>query len=332
MPHNFFLSHYSEDKDVAEIISVVLARISLRQVISWYSSDTAETGGLKPGTIWFNEIIDRIRQSKALIAILTPNSVNRPWVYFESGIAEALSTCELIPVSIGLKKDDIPSPLYHYKCYQLTDYKSLRDFVSKLLTKFDVNFDEEMCKRILEQCILKLSKLKFDANRSLKEKVPKTDEWLQDLKNHIDKRFIDLFDRQFKLNTGEAVSIIDQHFDVAESIIFTATFNIQFPKFERELYLPIRSDDSVQDVLNQLYFLLGDHIQPFTYMEKWILKNISTGQRLVLREIGNLVPARYIFKPDIEWTAIKIDHEYTATSSNEFMTGIKHPYDYQTED
>jgi hypothetical protein len=75
MTHKFFISHYSGDKHVAELFSNALRRITLEQISPWYSSDTASEGGLKPGDIWFNQILSKITQSKAVVSLLTPNSI-----------------------------------------------------------------------------------------------------------------------------------------------------------------------------------------------------------------------------------------------------------------
>ena len=104
MPHKFFISHYSGDKDIAEVFSNALKDITLGQINPWFSSDSSGNDGLKPGDIWFNQILAKITDSKAVVALLTPNSINRPWIYFESGIAQALEGCDVIPVCIGTKR------------------------------------------------------------------------------------------------------------------------------------------------------------------------------------------------------------------------------------
>ena len=168
MSHNFFISHYSKDKPIAELFSNALRRITLEQINPWFSSDNL--GGLKPGDIWFNRIISKINQSKAVVSLLTPNSINRPWIYFESGIGQALENCEVIPVCIGLKRDSILPPLGLYQCYQLNDYRSVVDFFSKLLALFEIKFDEEMSKGVIEKFVSDISKINFEKEENNKEK------------------------------------------------------------------------------------------------------------------------------------------------------------------
>jgi hypothetical protein len=322
MSHKFFLSHFSEDKQIAEIISKLLRRLSLQQLLPWYSSDAAGDGGLRPGNIWFNEILERITESKALIAILTPNSIDRPWIYFESGIAQALNNCELIPVSLNVKRDNIAPPLGMYQCYQLTDYNSLMEFTGKLLNKFGVVFDEEMSRPVLMAAIKELSLIEFSKKVENSNSIPGIDEALSALKNHIDKRFIDLLDQRAEHRKENDLPSSNKEVTANESIIYTATINVNFPEFKGEKFVEIRPGTSVQDVLDNLYGLLGRYLHPYTYMENWILINPKNKQRMILREIGKLVPARYVFRPEITWEAIKISSEYKASSSAKLIRNI----------
>ena len=114
MNHRFFLSHYSSDKNIVDIVSKTLKRITLNQIVPWFSSNESGTGGLKPGNLWFNEILDKIQKSKAVVAILTPNSISRPWIYFESGIGQTLEGCEIMPICIGIDRSKIYPPLGLY--------------------------------------------------------------------------------------------------------------------------------------------------------------------------------------------------------------------------
>ncbi|WP_421799592.1 toll/interleukin-1 receptor domain-containing protein [Haliscomenobacter sp.] len=317
MAHNFFLSHYSRDKEIAEIIANALNRISLRQIMPWYSSDSSESGGLKPGNIWFTEILGKINQSRALVAVLTPNSIGRPWIYFESGIAQSLENCEIIPVCVGIIRDNIHPPLGMYQCYQLTDYRSLKEFIGKLLAKFEITFDEEMSKPVLEKAISDLAKVEFKEEGKTEEKSIDIQELLTDLKSHIDKRFVDMLDRQSNWSLDKSIA---QNEEVAfEEIIYTITIIVNFPEYKGKRFLEVRIDDTVQDVLNSMYFLLKEYIEPFTYMEKWVLKNPKNNQRMILREIGRMVPAKHIFKQEIEWEAIKLKEEYKASSSKDIV-------------
>jgi hypothetical protein len=197
--HRFFLSHSSNDKKIAEIIAGTLKRITLNQIHPWFSSDDSGSGGLQAGEIWFNAILEKLSKSKAVVTVLTPNSISRPWTYFEAGIGQTLTDCEVIPICIGMGRNTIYPPLGLYQCYQLSDYNSFREFVAKLLAKFSITFDEDMCRPILKEAVGKISEISFDEV----DDNPQLREVLKDLKNHIDKRFFEIWEKlRFSLLTG----------------------------------------------------------------------------------------------------------------------------------
>jgi hypothetical protein len=311
MPHNFFLSHYNRDKVIAEIIGSTLSRISLKQISPWFSSDSSGDGGLKPGNIWFNEILAKIKQSKALVAVITPNSINRSWIYFESGIAQSLEGCEIIPVCVGIKRDDVPAPLGMYQCYQLTDYKSFKEFVGKLLARFDIDFDEEMTKPILENALLKLAESNFPTDPGKPERVD-VQELLSEIKSHIDLRFVDLIDR-YQTTSGEKKSKKQVRTAEKDDVLYTISLRVKMPGFKGgPQYLEIRESDTVQDCLDSIYFLISNYVEAYTYMGSWILKNYKSSEKLVMGRIIQQVPARFVFTKDKQWEVIKLSKPYTA--------------------
>ncbi len=308
MQHNFFISHYSGDQDLAKIIGNTLSRVSLGQINPWFSSDKSSSGGLLPGNIWLNEIIEKLNKSKAVVVILTPNSVDKKWLYYESGIGEANEDCEVIPVCVGIGFDQISFPLAMYQCYQLADYEALKQFINKLLKKFEIQFDEEMAKPILEKAVSSISSKSWDDKPiQSEEKKSNTDSLINDLKQHIDKRFIDLMDYK----SGDKEKDNSKLYGT-----YSIPIKVSFPEFTGTHYLEIYATDTVQQVYDRVYFLLKDHVKPFTYMQDWILQNPQLKMRLVLREIGRFIPAKYVFAPNFEWEAIKLTTPYSGLDSN----------------
>src|ERR1700734_3455156 len=97
-----FLSHDSRDSDLAGVLGRTLSRVTLGQIEPWFSSDGSAGGGLRPGSIWLDDIRKRLQDSKAVVALLTPRSLLRPWLLFETGFAAANAHCEVIPVAVGV--------------------------------------------------------------------------------------------------------------------------------------------------------------------------------------------------------------------------------------
>lgn len=320
MSHKFFISHYSGDKSIAELFSNALRRITLEQITPWYSSDSTGDSGLKPGDIWFNQILTRITSSRALVALLTPNSINRPWIYFESGIGQASANCPVIPVCIGVKRDSILAPLGLFQCYQLNDYRSVVEFFSKLLDLFQIKFDEEMSKVVIEKLISDISKITFELHDESIEQIQSIEKILENFKGHIDKRFIELIDKQNHFLGGDnSYNNIkyksSKEQDYAEKS-YSVLFSVNFPKFKNDLYIDIRIDDSFQDVADSLYFNLREHVGVYKYLEEWIIvEKSSKKRRVVIREIGSKIPANSVFTPNSKWEILKLEKPYSADKS-----------------
>jgi hypothetical protein len=101
MEHQLFLSHDSRDHIRADIIAKAISRMTLFQINVWHSSDESSAGGLKPGNVWLDEIRKHLGNSKAVVVGLTPTSISRPWLLFESGFGAANPQCDVIPVCIS---------------------------------------------------------------------------------------------------------------------------------------------------------------------------------------------------------------------------------------
>ncbi len=331
MNHKFFISHYSKDKVIAELFSNALRRITLEQISPWFSSDTTGGSGLKPGDIWFNQILTKITQSKAVVSLLTPHSIDRPWVYFESGIGQALPECEVIPVCIGVKRDSILPPLGLYQCYQLNDYRSVVEFFSKLLTLFEIKFDEEMSRVVIEKLVSDISQISFNKEEQKDESKETVEKLIENFKSHIDKRFLEVLEKPTYQIVGDNLNLkIDenkQNINSENETSYSVLFDIEFDDFRNEgLFIDIRTNDTFQTVTNNLYFMLSKYVKPFKYLEEWIIVEKETDIHIVIREVGELIPASVIFKPDTKWKIMQLKKPYNAFDSSERIREQRNNY------
>ena len=222
-----------------------------------------------------------------------------------------------------MKRDDILPPLGLYQCYQLNDYRSVVGFFSKLLTLFGIKFDEEMSKVVIEKLVSDISKISFKAEESEENDKETIEKMIENLKNHMDKRFLEIIEKpayqimgdNLKLNIEE--SKIQQITNFTE-VSYSVPFDIDFPKFKNQnLYIEIRQDDTFQDITNTLYFILKEYVPAFTYLEEWIIVEYKTDKHVVIREIADKIPAKVIFRPNTKWKIIKLDKPYKAQDSHQ---------------
>ncbi|WP_396271285.1 toll/interleukin-1 receptor domain-containing protein [Ideonella sp.] len=310
MPHHVFLSHDSRDHALADVIGRAITRMSLNQVSVWHSSDPTGTGGLKPGHVWLDEIRQRLASSKAVIALLTPTSIARPWLLFESGYGAANPDCDVIPVCVGIDSlSDVPYPLAMYQSYLLSDYNSLRRFAEKLLNKYGIHFDEEMAKPVLDEAVAKLLEVLRVPSRE-RDMAPQLsiDDAVSEIKEHLDRRLVGFL----------SSAILNEATPREKHDYYTVSLDLgKGAKNQRQQYIEVGQETSVQDVLDAVYRLLDGEFEAFKYLEKWMLRENGTGLLLVIREVSGRIPASVVLKPSTKWEVVRLKRPYSPTDSSD---------------
>jgi hypothetical protein len=307
MKLKLFISHAHQDEGLAKVIANLLSRVTVGQIDVWFSSDDSAVGGIQPGRMWFDEIKSRLEQSIAIIVLLTPASLNKPWLYFESGMGATIPNCEIIPLCVGIDPSrDLLPPLALYQSFHLADYESLKRFLNKLLGKCDITFDEEMAEPVLKRAISDFTHLMPPNTEAEKGGEMTLADLSEEIKQYIDRRFL-LLSKQPELMPFDGSS-----WDNNSSLAYTVPILINFPEFKRKQYLRIDDNTTVQDVLNNVYFMLDAKVELFTYMKTWILRETQTRENLIIREVGDRVPARFIFTRTSIWEAVSLSTPYSS--------------------
>jgi tetratricopeptide (TPR) repeat protein len=114
---SIFISHTHADKEIAAAIRDAIQTLFGEAVGIRYSTNKELDGGIKPGEDWFRWIGQQVREARIALILLTPASIQKPWVLWEAGaVAGAALATEgadhrkLRPISYKLKGADIPSP------------------------------------------------------------------------------------------------------------------------------------------------------------------------------------------------------------------------------
>ncbi|MFO1462060.1 MAG: toll/interleukin-1 receptor domain-containing protein [Verrucomicrobiota bacterium] len=83
-----FLSHDSRDAAVAGKFADLLRALSANELEVFRSSDRTGRDGIPFGEDWYREVFGALKKSAAVVCLLTPRSVDRPWILYEAGIAQ----------------------------------------------------------------------------------------------------------------------------------------------------------------------------------------------------------------------------------------------------
>ncbi len=87
--YDVFLSYSMKDR---EWVSEFANALREAGVATWF-----DVAALTPGTRWQDEIQAALRASRTLVVVLSPNSIDSPWIFFEVGAAVA-DQQRIIPV------------------------------------------------------------------------------------------------------------------------------------------------------------------------------------------------------------------------------------------
>lgn len=97
-----FISHDTRDADLAEEFSNLLRSSSAGALKSFRSSDKKATQGIEYGSEWYPAIMEKIDEATDVVCLLTHNSVDRPWILYEAGVAKGKLNTKVIGVALGL--------------------------------------------------------------------------------------------------------------------------------------------------------------------------------------------------------------------------------------
>ena len=107
-----FVSHISEEKDVAILLKDMMEEDFLGLVEFFASSDV---GTIELGVQWLEAVERAIEKADAVIVLCSKASVHRPWVQFEIGAAW-MKGLPIIPVChSGMTPTDLATPLKDYE-------------------------------------------------------------------------------------------------------------------------------------------------------------------------------------------------------------------------
>ena len=112
-----FLSHAAEDGKLASALAEAFRKYLGPGTDVFVAS---EPGNIPGGEKWLNEIESRLLNSDAYVTLLTPTSITKPWVWWETGYAWFSGKLILPVAGSGLNKNDIPPPLSFRQVLEVT--------------------------------------------------------------------------------------------------------------------------------------------------------------------------------------------------------------------
>jgi hypothetical protein len=130
-----FISHDSRDADLAEAFDHLLTDASGGVVQTFRSSDQSGRAGIDYGENWFSKITKMLGNATDVVALLTPSSVDRPWILFEAGFAVGRLDAKVFGIALGLPLSKaVSGPFAQFQNCEATE-ESLTTVVLKLIQR-----------------------------------------------------------------------------------------------------------------------------------------------------------------------------------------------------
>jgi hypothetical protein len=97
-----FISHDSKDADIAEAFGNLLSDVSAGMLKSFRSSDKTGSAGIAYGVEWYAALMSRLDDATDVVALLTKNSIERPWILYEAGVAKGKLDTNVLGIALGI--------------------------------------------------------------------------------------------------------------------------------------------------------------------------------------------------------------------------------------
>lgn len=173
-----FISHDSRDAETAEAFSKLLSSVSAGVLKSFRSSDNKGNQGIEYGVEWYPKIIDALQNASDVVCLLTENSINRPWILFEAGMAKGKLNTPILGIAIGVPLSKISTgPFAQFQNCD-DDENALTKLVKQLVNKIpNSEPDEDVIRFQVQQFkkkVAEILKAKPD-NKKIEINEPKLD-------------------------------------------------------------------------------------------------------------------------------------------------------------
>lgn len=198
-----FISHTHSDKEIADSINAAVVNLFGERVIDVeYSTKKESSGGIRPGEDWFDWIVDQVIESDVALVLLTPSSIQKPWILWEAGAVEGVSMAaersrsdnserrrKVIPLSYKLKPAEIPSPFHRIQVTRGDQDEDVNQFLRDLINQFAGSLDSDSLIRAGER-LTKTAKAYMKRISEAMQRAPllvseaAVQEWLERLRRY----------------------------------------------------------------------------------------------------------------------------------------------------
>ncbi|OTN77063.1 hypothetical protein A5886_002143 [Enterococcus sp. 8G7_MSG3316] len=140
MKPKLFISHITEEKDLAKILKDDIERRFMGAIEVFVSSDGKS---IAAGSEWFDTIKQGLNNSDLMLVLCSTNSVTRPWIPFELGAAWMKGINPIPICHTDMLPGQLPSPINMLQGINLSDNERFKDLVDILHERTGLKIPEE---------------------------------------------------------------------------------------------------------------------------------------------------------------------------------------------
>lgn len=146
-----FVSHAHADRELASALVNFVERSFSGVVRTFLSSDPRAAQGLQPGDQWFSRIHAELEQSLQVWVLATPQSLGRPWIYWEAGIGSELCPEGVVVLRVGV--DAAPSPLSAFYAFdgERAEDNGIGSLLDKIASTLRMNVDPVLRDSVVQE-------------------------------------------------------------------------------------------------------------------------------------------------------------------------------------
>ncbi|MDD3380312.1 MAG: toll/interleukin-1 receptor domain-containing protein [Rugosibacter sp.] len=132
-----FISHATTDGEFANAVKAEIEKVFANGVDVFC---TSSPGAIPVGNDWLSDIESKLGSAQAVIAIVTPVSIERPWLWFEIGATWSsgrAGNCKIYPLCVAeIDLSSLPAPLNRLQALSLGKAADLKMLFEALILQF----------------------------------------------------------------------------------------------------------------------------------------------------------------------------------------------------
>jgi hypothetical protein len=132
-----FISHAASDAEFANAVKQEIEKVFANGVNVFC---TSSPGAIPVGKDWLSDVEEKLGVAQAIIVIITPVSIERPWVWFEVGATWAkgrTGECRIYPLCAAeIDLSNVPSPLDRLQALSIGKAADLKLLFEALISQF----------------------------------------------------------------------------------------------------------------------------------------------------------------------------------------------------